>query len=347
MRRKWVFIAGGVLVVIAGTGVFAWRWMTGPMYTPGMARNLAVNPPAQTSAGAWTVEPGVTLRHFSSGEGRNVLIIHGGPGLPTREAWPGLELLKDRFRFHYYDQRGCGGSTRPFDRFASGGFSNVGALEKTLGLGAQIADIERIRRILGDEKLILIGHSFGGLIAALYAAEFPESVESLVLVAPATLLLMPAPGGDLFETVRSRLPAEARASYDAWRRDYMDFGGVFSKSEKQLAAEQIRFGEFYGLAMGGNLKLALNAEDVGGWMVRAIYFSLGSRHDYRPAMRAVTAPALILHGEKDLQPESATRMYADALPNARFEVMQGCSHFPYVENPETFAASLRRFLKEN
>ncbi len=96
------------------------------------------------------------------------------------------------------------------------------ALERELGLGAQVADMERIRRILCVEKLIIIGHSFGGFWASLYAAEFPERVEALILVAPADVLLIPQTGGGLFEAVRRRLPEEMQAEYAAYLRDYFD-----------------------------------------------------------------------------------------------------------------------------
>jgi len=130
----------------------------------------------------------IELAHFAVGEGRNVLIIHGGPGRPFRQPISGLESLTGEFQFHYYDQRGCGKSTRPIDRFELANmYENMMELDRTLGLGTQIADIERIRQILGDDKLILIGYSWGGFLASLYAAEFPEHVEALILVAPAIL----------------------------------------------------------------------------------------------------------------------------------------------------------------
>ena len=47
---------------------------------------------------------------------------------------------------------------------------------------AQLADIERLRRASGETSLILIGHSFGAFLAALYATEFPERVRAPVLV---------------------------------------------------------------------------------------------------------------------------------------------------------------------
>ena len=84
-----------------------------------------------------------------------MLILHGGPGLPYSEPWPGLEPLTDVYRFHYYAQRGCGQSTRPVDTFSSkNSYENMQTLEQALGLGAHLADIERIRHILGEDRLI-------------------------------------------------------------------------------------------------------------------------------------------------------------------------------------------------
>src|SRR5262249_47253618 len=195
----------------------SWYLIGQPLYKPGMVRGgekmrASLDPPAQQGdEHFWKVEQDIQLYHFTAGEGHNVLIVHGGPGYPYLEPWVGLAPLKDRYRFHYYDQRGSGQSSRPIDKFTSNNYyKNLTELNSTLGLGAQIADIERIRRILGDEKLILIGHSFGAFIASLYAAEFPEHVEKIVLVAPASLLVMPIKSGNLFDIVRRRLPAETR-----------------------------------------------------------------------------------------------------------------------------------------
>ena len=84
----------------------------------------------------------------------------------------------------------------------------------------------------------------------------------------------------------------------------------------------------------------------GGWMVHAMYFSMGLRHDYRGALRQVDAPVLVIHGEKDLQPEEASRMYAQAFPNAEFKVIGNASHFAFSEQPEEFAAAVGGFLSK-
>ena len=352
MTKKIKIILAGlaalVLIVAAISGGL-WYFMSLPLYQPGMVRaekNLraSLTPPAQTGdEHFWQVEADIQLYHFAAGAGRNVLVIHGGPGFPYTQAWAGLESLTDRYQFHYYDQRGCGQSSRPIDTFSSRNYSeNLNTLDQTLGLGAQIADIERIRQILGEEKLILIGHSFGGFLAALYATEFPERVEALVLVAPAEVLVMPPPSGGLFEQVRARLPENRRAEYDAYLKRYLNFQSIFSESESSLTALNEAFVPYYTAAVPE--ANAAPAGQAGGWMVQAMYFSMGQRHDYRPALKAVTAPVLVLHGANDLPPEAASRMYAQAFPNAQLKVITEATHFPFEEQPEAFGAAVEKFL---
>ena len=87
MSRK-ILIAGVVLLalIIAGGGFAVWQMMNQPLYKPGMVsagKNLRapLAPPTQSGeADFWNVEADVKLFHFSAGEGRNVLVIHGGPG---------------------------------------------------------------------------------------------------------------------------------------------------------------------------------------------------------------------------------------------------------------------------
>jgi len=341
-----------LLLVCAAGGVF-WFWneMQKPLYEPGMVRaerNLraSLEPPAQSGdARFWQVEPDIQLHHFAQGQGRNVLIVHGGPGYPHVKPWPGLEPLAGDYRFHYYDQRGCGQSTRPIDRFSSPNYyENMTALDKTLGLGAHIADIERVRRTLrvGDDKLILVGHSWGGFLASLYAAEFPEHVEALILVAPADMLVMPHDRESLFDAVRKRLPADMLAEYDDYVKEYLGFQNLFTRSEADLVALNGRFAKYYQAAVGTPIP---EGGEPGGWMVQAQYLSLGMRHDYRAALKAVKAPVLIIHAANDLQTEAASRVYVDAFPNARLQVIAGSGHFPFYEQPAAFAAVVSEFLK--
>ena len=274
-----------------------------------------------------------------------MLIIHGGPGYPYTQLWAGLEPLTNDYEFHYYDQRGCGQSTRPIDTFESSSYyQNVKTLDQTLGLGAQIADIERIRQILGEEKLIIMGHSWGGFLASLYAAEFPDRVEAMILVAPADVLVMSQnQGGGLFEEVKKRLPESKQAEFDAFLERYLDYKNIFTKSEADQVALNQEFGEYY-TAVVEMPALTQTQGEAGGWMVHAMYFSMGLQHDYREAMKNVTAPVLVIHGADDLQPEPVSQLYADVFPKASFQVIENATHFPFDEQPEEFSAIIRDFL---
>ncbi len=352
MKRKMFFIIGTIILILVVAAGGFWYMSTQPLYKPGMVREMgaALTPPDQpTNSQKWLVEPGIELAHFAVGEGRNVLIVHGGPGQPFVQPMSGLEPLTSEFRFHYYDQRGCGESTRPIDRFESPNmYQNMKTLDQTLGLGAQIADIERIRRILGDEKLILVGHSWGGFLASLYAAEFPEHVEALILVSPANTLVMPQPDAesDLFVAVRAKLPADQRAEFDAFMKEYMNFNALFQKSEADLIAMNEQFGKYYLQVMNVDVQTEWPEQGKpGGWMVWAGYVSMGQHHDYRPALREVTAPVLVIHGADDLQSESATRLYVDAFPNAEFAVIENASHSSFEDQPDQFASVVKSFLE--
>lgn len=348
MKKMFWIIVLVVLLLIGIVGGLIWYVTNQPLYKPGMVRageNLRapLTPPEQSAVGErWRVEPDIELHHFSQGEGRNVLVVHGGPGYPYTDPWTGLDPLTGAYTFHYYDQRGCGQSTRPIDTFASKNtYENMKTLEQTLGISAQVADIERIRRLLGGEPLILIGHSFGGFLASLYAAEFPEHVAGLVLVAPADVLVMPQESGGLFEAVRERLPEAMRSDYDAYMDAYLGFNDLFSKSEADLVAMQQEFGRYYQVVFDTPLP---EQGQAGGWMVWAMYLSMGKRHDYRDALGAVDAPVLVIHAADDLQSEAASRAYAEAFPNARFHVVEEAAHFTFIDQPATFSKVVGEFL---
>jgi pimeloyl-ACP methyl ester carboxylesterase len=66
--------------------------------------------------------------------------------------------------------------------------------------------------------------------------------------------------------------------------------------------------------------------------------------DWRPALRAVTAPALVIHGTADFIPAESSRAWAAAFPNGRLLLLEASGHFPYLEAPEQFFAAADAFL---
>jgi proline iminopeptidase len=345
-RMFW--IGGLSLLVILGAVAAGYSWMKGPMYRPGDLRSgkfKAAAPPAQNGAtNRWTMEPGIELYHFEEGSGTPLLIVHGGPGFPPEKPWQGGSLLARHYRTIYYHQRGCGNSSRPISRFSTPNmYANMKLLNEQLGLRAQIADIERIRQILGQQKLVLVGHSFGALLVALYAAEYPEHVRAAIFIAPADLIRMPSgKDSDLFEQMRPRIPASERQEYEAYLREYFDFPRAFQRNEEQSAEFYGRMSKFYRLATGIN-QTAGNPNST-GYEPLALYCSMGQHHDYSAALRRIKAPVLVLHGANDLQPEAASRHFASYFANARFLSIPQATHFVYDDQPQQFASAVENFL---
>lgn len=348
-RKTFALVLLAAAALAAGISVWLIDATQSPLYLPGQVRAMAFDGVglAAVDAPSWSLAQGVTVQVHRKGQGRRLLFVHGGPGIPFAELPPGLSSLAARYEVLTWEQRGCGASSRPAVTVdGKDFFATARKLEAELGLTAQVADLERIRRTLGEEQLTLVGHAFGALLAALYAAEFPERVKALVLVAPVDLLELPSPRGGLFDQIRPRLSEGKRAEFEAYLRRSFQLDALLAKTESQLAAFNAELGQYYALAAkAARFEVPpVEPSAVGGFAVQAAYLGLGARHDWRGLMKAVTAPVLVVHGARDLSPEAASRAFGAAFPNAKVEVMAQSGHFPFVDAPEDFAGVVARFL---
>ncbi|HEV2290925.1 MAG TPA: alpha/beta fold hydrolase, partial [Gemmatimonadales bacterium] len=114
---------------------------------------------------------GVDIFERRSGSGPAVVALHGGPGASHDYLLPGFDALAEGRTLVLYDQRGGGRS--PLAREARAGWEE------------HVADLHALKELWGDQPLDLIGYSWGGLLAMLYAIRHPCSVARLALVSPA------------------------------------------------------------------------------------------------------------------------------------------------------------------
>lgn len=106
------------------------------------------------------------------GRGQAVIVLHGGPDFDQGYLLPELDQLADAHRLIYYDQRGRGksaGHVRPED----------------VTLASDVSDLDRVRQHFRLEAPVLLGHSWGTLLALEYALRHPTRVSHLVLINPA------------------------------------------------------------------------------------------------------------------------------------------------------------------
>ena len=101
-----------------------------------------------------------------------ILYLHGGPGESCFDfTYHQTNRLGQNFRLIAFDQRGVCRS------------EGIGENEP-FGLGDLVEDCEELRHSLGVKKWSLIGHSFGGYLAVLYALRYPDSIEKVIFEGP-------------------------------------------------------------------------------------------------------------------------------------------------------------------
>ena len=111
---------------------------------------------------------GVTIHYVRGGTGEPLVLIHGWP--QTWYEWRGLmPQLAERYTVVAVDLRGIGGSSKPP---ASAGYD-----ARTLAV-----DVRSVMRQLGFERVSVVGHDIGLLVAHAYAVTYPEEVKRLVIL---------------------------------------------------------------------------------------------------------------------------------------------------------------------
>lgn len=265
---------------------------------------------------------GVDLYEHRSGEGPEVVVLHGGPGAHHDYLLPGFDRLAQGRTLVYYDQRG-------------GGRSPVGR-DVAVGWREHVDDLEALRSIWRIERLDLCGYSWGALLAMLYAITYPQRVASLALVSPA-----PAAKSERFVFEQNLARRNATPELVAARAELQGSG----LRSQDLAAYNQRLFE---LAVSGyfhdpRFASSLTPFRITGRTQQEVWNSLGEDFDLRPALSRLEVSAIVVHGDDDPIPLPTAAATAEAL-QAPLVVLPRCGHVPYVEAPEAFVAALDGFL---
>ena len=117
--------------------------------------------------------PGGKLYYEEEGYGVPLVLINGGPGGTHHGFHPYFSQLKDCARVIYYDQRGTGQSS-------------MDPTGKYYTIRQAVEDLEYLRTHLKIDRWVVLGWSYGGLLAQCYALTYPEACSGLILVATET-----------------------------------------------------------------------------------------------------------------------------------------------------------------
>jgi len=268
---------------------------------------------------------GVRLYTRRVGDGPPVVVLHGGPGAHHDYLLPQYDRLARGRALYYYDQRGGGRSPVPRGT--------------PVGWREQVADLAALRAHWGIDHLTLLGYSWGGLLAVLYALEHAGAIERLALVAPAPLT---AAGRDEFQR---RFAARMAEPWIARARAELAASGLARTDPERY--RRLAFA----LSVAGYFRDPRRAAELTPFRVTArtqdaVWESLGA-YDLRDRMRQTfpngTAPrSLLLHGIYDPMPLESARETAALLHTGVIELATG--HAPHVEATEEFVRALDAFL---
>lgn len=264
---------------------------------------------------------GVHLFTRRVGLGPEVVVLHGGPGAHHDYLLPQYDRLANNRRLVYYDQRG-------------GGASAVGR-DVPVGWQEQVADLEALRVRWEADRLTILGYSWGGLLALLYAAEYPNAVERLALVAPASITRVHR---DTFERRFAERMADPRLAAERAR---LQASGL---RERDPAAYQR---QAFTLSVWGYFSDPARALDLTPFRVTErtrleVWRSLGD-YDLRAALKAVRVPSLVIQGRDDPIPEASAVEIASVL-DAELIMIEGAGHALHVEAPDALFRRLDAFL---
>ena len=258
------------------------------------------------------------------GEGRPAVVLHGGPGAHHDYLLPAFDALADGRELLYYDQRGGGRSPVP--------------RQVPVGWTEHVADLEALRVHWALERLTLVGYSWGGLLALLYAVEYPARVERLALVSPAPAWRA---AREQFEQVFARRNVDP--AFQEARRALRESG----LRERDPAAFQQRIFELSVAPyfFDPSRAMELTPFRVTGRTQQEVWQSLGD-YDLRPRLPGLrNVPSLMLHGENDPIPIDAARTAAELI-GAEFHALPRCGHVPYIEAFPAFKTLAGDFLAQ-
>ena len=257
---------------------------------------------------------GTNLYFSVKGKGEYLLVIHGGPGFNHSYFKPHLNPLENTFKVVYYDQRACGKSSIP--------------ASDSISLKFLVDDIEEIRKVLKTEKINILAHSWGVVLAIRYALQYPGRINKLILSDPVMLSReYDQEAAALVQKNSTKEDSVARAKIlSDGNLDTKDYEELFRLSFKPSAYNKDNVA-----------KINLNLPDNFGAANNALFTGLmkdaSMNANLYDSLRSLKFPVLVIHGQADVVPLSSIKRLKENLPKAQLEVFQRSGHFPFVEEP--------------
>lgn len=250
-------------------------------------------------------------------------VIHGGPGVDHTTCRPVLSPLSEIAQLVYFDHRGHGRSARDNS--------------ETYTLDNNVEDMEALRQYLGLERIGLLGFSYGGMVALTYVSRYPNHVSQLIPVVTAA-------DSRFLTLAQAKLAREGTPEQQVIAQLLWD--GQFA-SEQQLQEYFQILGPLYSLTF--DLDKSMDAWRRVIFNPEAINQAFGGflrTYDIRAALPQISVPTLVIGAEKDwICPPQFSREIAQAIPNARLEIVPNSGHSIRADAPKILLELVSNFMQ--
>ena len=298
------------------------------------AAAFACGPPVETAeilpALELTPVNGTELFVTRLGEGEPIIVVHGGPMLEHGYLLPHLEPLAETHELILYDQRLSGRSAPQAD-------------SASIRLQTYVDDIEALRVNLGLERVHLMAHSWGGLLAMNYAIRYGENLRSLILLDPV------GPSAELSQQEQEAL-AEFITDADRQEMQTIRETEAFAERRPEAIAELLRT-SFRSQFHDRSLINALHIYVPEDYVYRSRQFGYMAADlvgmDIRNALAGVEVPTLVVYGATEPGAEIGGAALHEHLPESELVIIENSGHFPFIERPDTLFPTVLEFLGRN
>lgn len=261
--------------------------------------------------------------HFNGNDsGETIIFLHGGPGVPDYLTDVSGKLI-DSCRTVTFDQRGTGKSE---------------CLNEDFGIDEYISDLDKIIELSGVDKVHLFGHSWGGLLAQLYAARNREKIHSLFLCSPSSGV------GGVWKRMEKEVMAynKRKSSRSEWL--YIGINSLLGLAGSDKAYRNIfkNIWKFYfedpskAPEADESWLLGIKAKAVNDTRKNIVSFECSLLDK---GLVGIDFPVTVLFGEYDIYGESS-ELIKERLPNANYIILEGSGHLPWIQSKDRFLSIL-------
>src|SRR5205823_5359481 len=249
--------------------------------------------------------------------GDYVLVLSGGPGEGIRSMQGVADELGKKYRCIMWEQRGTGRSKLP--RYDS----------STINLNAYVEDIEALRNQLHAETFVVVGNSWGMILGLAYAGTHPDAVRGVVTIGsgPITFEYL----GVFSDNQFARLGACELEVREFWKDPAREAADSNRAAFERLRAATIAY--FYDRKKALQMASELKPDDY-NFRVPPAFLKAEGKYDFRPKLKTIVAPVLLLQGRQDIAGEANIIEVQSLIKNSTLAFIDKCGHMPWLEQPE-------------